>query len=452
MQKSEVKDLTVGSPMKLILSFAVPMLLGFLFQQFYNMVDTIIVGKCLGVSSLAAVGSTGSINFMIIGFCTGACSGFAIPVAQKFGAGDYTGMRKFVANAGWLSAVFAVVMTTVVGALCMNILQWMNTPEDIIQGAYDYIFVIFLGIPVTYLYNMLAGIIRSLGDSKTPVYFLLLSSLMNIGLDFFTILVLGMGVGGPALATVISQGISAVLCLIYMIRHYPILHMKNGEWKPDGRMLGTLCSMGIPMGLQYSITAIGSVVLQTAVNSLGSMAVAAVSTGSKVSMFFCCPFDALGGTMATYAGQNAGAGKVDRIRQGVRSATLIGGIYSIAACIVLTVLGGVIPLLFVDASETVVIHQAHQFLTFNSLFYIPLTIVNVWRFTIQGMGYSLLAILAGVCEMIARAMVGFLLVPIFGYIIICFASPLAWLLADAFLIPAFFYCQKHLLSEKARMD
>ena len=211
MQKSEVKDLTVGSPMKLILSFAVPMLLGFLFQQFYNMVDTIIVGKCLGVSSLAAVGSTGSINFMIIGFCTGACSGFAIPVAQKFGAGDYKGMRKFVANAGWLSAVFAVVMTTVVGALCMNILQWMNTPEDIIQGAYDYIFVIFLGIPVTYLYNMLAGIIRSLGDSKTPVYFLLLSSLLNIGLDFFTILGLGMGVGGPALATVIAGNFGGAL-------------------------------------------------------------------------------------------------------------------------------------------------------------------------------------------------------------------------------------------------
>lgn len=248
MQKNEIKDLTVGSPMKLILSFAIPMLFGFLFQQFYNMVDTIIVGKCLGVSALAAVGSTGSINFMIIGFCTGACSGFAIPVAQKFGAGDYVGMRKFVANAGWLSAVFAAVMTTIVGFLCMDILQWMNTPEDIIQGAYDYIFIIFLGIPVTYLYNILAGIIRSLGDSKTPVYFLLLSSLMNIALDFFTILVLGMGVSGPALATVISQGISAVLCLIYMIRHYPILHMKQDEWKPDGRMLRTLCGMGIPMG------------------------------------------------------------------------------------------------------------------------------------------------------------------------------------------------------------
>ena len=294
MQKSEVKDLTVGSPMKLILSFAVPMLLGFLFQQFYNMVDTIIVGKCLGVSSLAAVGSTGSINFMIIGFCTGACSGFAIPVAQKFGAGDYTGMRKFVANAGWLSAVFAVVMTTIVGLLCMNILQWMNTPEDIIQGAYDYIFVIFMGIPVTYMYNLLAGIIRSLGDSKTPVYFLLLSSVLNIGLDFFTILVLRMGVGGPALATVVSQGISAVLCLAYMIHKFPVLRMEADEKKLDRDMIRVLCAMGIPMGLQYSITAIGSVILQAAVNSLGSMAVAAVSTGSKISMFFCTPFDALG--------------------------------------------------------------------------------------------------------------------------------------------------------------
>lgn len=206
MSRESGKDLTSGSPFGLILGFALPMLLGLLFQQFYNMVDTMVVGQCLGVTSLAAVGSTGSINFMINGFCIGAATGFAIPVAQKFGAGDYKGMRKFVANAGYLAAVFAVVMTAAVGVLCMDILRWMNTPEDIIQGAYDYIFVIFMGIPVTYMYNLLAGIIRSLGDSKTPVYFLLLSSVLNIGLDFFTILVLHMGVGGPALATVVSQG------------------------------------------------------------------------------------------------------------------------------------------------------------------------------------------------------------------------------------------------------
>ena len=444
MQKNEIKDLTVGSPMKLILSFAIPMLFGFLFQQFYNMVDTIIVGKCLGVSALAAVGSTGSINFMIIGFCTGACSGFAIPVAQKFGAGDYVGMRKFVANAGWLSAVFAAVMTTIVGFLCMDILQWMNTPEDIIQGAYDYIFIIFLGIPVTYLYNILAGIIRSLGDSKTPVYFLLLSSLMNIALDFFTILVLGMGVSGPALATVISQGISAVLCLIYMIRHYPILHMKQDEWKPDGRMLRTLCGMGIPMGLQYSITAIGSVVLQTAVNSLGSMAVAAVSTGSKVSMFFCCPFDALGGTMATYAGQNVGAKKLNRIRDGLKTASMIGIAYSLIAFVILFFGGKYIALLFMDADQTEIIGRVAMFLIGNSMFYIPLTFVNVVRFTIQGMGFSTFAILAGVCEMAARSLVGFCLVPVFGFLPACFASPLAWIFADTFLLPAFFHCMKKL--------
>ena len=444
MQKNEVKDLTVGSPMKLILNFAIPMLFGFLFQQFYNMVDTIIVGKCLGVSALASVGSTSSINFMIIGFCTGVCSGFAIPVAQKFGAGDYAGMRRFVANAGWLAAAFAAVMTTVVGFLCMHILQWMNTPGDIIQGAYDYIFVIFLGIPVTYLYNLLAGIIRSLGDSKTPVYFLLLSSLLNIALDFFTILVLGMGVGGPAIATVISQGISAVLCLIYMIRHYPILHMKQDEWKPDPSKFLVLCGMGIPMGLQYSITAIGSVVLQTAVNALGSMAVAAVSTGSKVSMFFCCPFDALGGTMATYAGQNVGAKKLDRVKEGLKAASLIGMLYSVIAFVILLFGGKYIALLFMDADQTEIIGRVATFLAANSLFYIPLTLVNVVRFTIQGMGFSTFAILAGVCEMAARSLVGFCLVPVFGFLPACFASPLAWVFADIFLVPAFFHCLKRL--------
>lgn len=444
MKNSEVKDLTTGSPLKLILGFAVPMLLGYLFQQFYNMVDTIIVGQCLGVTALAAVGSTGSINFMINGFCMGVCSGFAIPVAQKFGAGDYKRMRKFVATSVWLAVVFSVVMTAVVGILCMDILRWMDTPSDIIDGAYQYIFVIFMGIPVTYLYNLLAGIIRSLGDSKTPVYFLLLSSVLNIGLDLFTILVLGMGVGGPAYATVISQGFSAILCLIYMLKHYPILKMTADEKKFDRNMAGVLCAMGIPMGLQYSITAIGSVILQTAVNSLGSLAVAAVSTGSKVSMFFCCPFDALGGTMATYAGQNVGAKKLDRVVEGVKTASLIGFVYAIAAFVVLFFAGDKLALLFMDSGETELIRQVHLFLIGNSLFYIPLTLVNVVRFAIQGLGFSTFAILAGVCEMVARALVGMFLVPAFGFLPACFASPLAWVFADLFLVPAFGHCIKKL--------
>lgn len=444
MAKGEGKDLTTGSPFRLIFGFAVPMLLGYLFQQFYNMVDTIIVGQCLGVTALAAVGSTGSINFMINGFCIGVCSGFAIPVAQKFGAGDEKGLRRFVANAGWLSLIFSIIMTTVIGLLCMDILRWMDTPEDIIQGAYDYIFVIFLGIPVTYLYNLLAGIIRSLGDSRTPVYFLLLSSVLNVVLDFYSILGLGMGVEGPALATVFSQGVSAVLCLLYMMKRYPILRMSPEERRPDGNLMKILCGMGIPMGLQYSITAIGSVVLQTAVNSLGSMAVAAVSTGSKVSQFFCCPFDALGGTMATWAGQNVGAKKLDRVKRGTWTACLLGFAYSLLAFVILLFGGKYIALLFLAPEETEIIGRVSQFLIGNSMFYIPLTLVNVLRFSIQGMGFSGFAILAGVCEMVARAFVGFALVPAFGFLPACFASPLAWICADLFLIPAFFHCLKKL--------
>ena len=444
MAKSEIRDMTTGSPFRLILGFAVPMLMGLLFQQFYSMVDTIIVGKYLGVSALASVGSTSSINFMIIGFCTGVCSGFSIPVAQRFGAGDHHGLRCFVANAGWLSAIFSAVMTVIVCFLCMDILRWMDTPDDIIQGAYDYIFIIFAGIPVTYLYNILAGIIRSLGDSRTPVYFLLLSSVINIFLDLFTILVMGMGVEGAAYATVISQAISGVLCFLYMRSHFPILRMTREERKFNLRMAKILCGIGVPMGLQYSITAIGSVILQTAVNGLGSLYVAAISAGNKLTLFFTCPFDALGATMATWAGQNVGAGKIDRVKEGVKYALLIGCVYAVAAFVILTLFSKYLALLFLDADEVSTIGNVSLFLFGNSLFYIALVFVNVVRFSIQGMGFSTFAILAGVFEMFARTFAGICLVPIFGYPAACFASPMAWIAADIFLVPAFLHCIKKL--------
>lgn len=441
---SPIRDMTQGNPVTLILGFAVPMLLGTLFQQFYSMVDTIIVGKFLGVDALAAVGSTGAVNFMVNGFVIGVCAGFAIPVAQRFGARDHKGMRKYVANAMWLTIAFAAVMTVVIGLLTGRILVWMKTPENIIQGAYSYIFIIFLGIPVTYLYNITASIIRALGDSRTPVYFLILSSLVNIVLDYITIRYLGMGVAGPAAATVVSQAASGLLCVAYMRRKFTILHFEKEEMELDRQICINLCNMGIPMGLQYSITAIGSVILQTAVNTLGSVAVASVTAGQKISMFFCCVFDALGGTMATYAGQNVGAGKLERIEKGVKAATAIGSVYAVGAFAVLFFFGGYIPLLFVDADQAQVISQAHQFLILNSLFYVPLVFVNVWRFAIQGLGYSGFAILAGVCEMAARTLVGFFGIPLFGYTAVCLASPLAWIFADCFLIPAFYHCLKRL--------
>lgn len=438
--KSAVKDLTQGNPMKLILGFAVPMLLGLLFQQFYSMVDAIVVGKWIGVGALASVGATSSINFMINGFCTGICTGFAIPVAQRFGAGDMKSMRKFVANIVWTAAVIGSILTVVVCLLCHNILAWMRTPADIIDGSYSYIFWIFLGIPVTILYNLVAGIIRALGDSTTPVVFLILAALLNIVLDIVSVVMIGTGVEGPAIATVISQAVSGVLCLIYMKKKFAILHMEEGEWSPDFRYIGTLLSSGVPMGLQYSITAIGSVILQASVNELGSAAVASVTAGGKVNLFFTCPFDALGGTMATWAGQNVGAGKPDRVHKGLMNALLLGAVYSVLACAFLSFFGKNVALLFLDSGEAEILTNAQTFLRVNSAAYLLLLCVNVFRFCIQGMGYSLFAILAGVFEMVARSIMGFGFVPKFGFFAVCFANPLAWLMADLFLIPAYALC------------
>lgn len=438
------KDMTNGKPIKLILGFAVPLLLGNLFQQFYNLVDTVIVGKVLGVNSLAAVGSTGSINFLIIGFCMGICNGFAIPVAQSFGAKNDKTLRKYVANSTWLALLFAVIMTIATIILCKPILRLMRTPDDIFTGAYTYIVIIFAGIPATILYNMVSGILRAMGDSKTPLYFLILSAFLNIFLDLFCIIVLHMGVAGAAVATVVSQAVSGVSCLLYMRKKFDILHIRKDEWKLESQYVKNLCSMGIPMGLQYSITAIGSVILQTAVNSLGSMAVAAVTAGSKISMFFCCPFDALGSTMATFGGQNVGARKLDRIDQGLKAGAVMGCVYAVIAFAVLCIFGQWIALMFVDKGEGEILRNTRLFLIGNSLFYIPLVFVNAVRFMIQGLGYSRLAIIAGVCEMAARSFVGFCLVPVFGYIAVCIASPVAWIAADLFLIPAYRHVMKNL--------
>lgn len=333
-------------------------------------------------------------------------------------------------------------MTIATVLLCRPILRLMRTPEDIIGGAYTYIVIIFAGIPATILYNMVSGILRAMGDSKTPLYFLILSAFLNILLDLLCIVVLHMGVSGAALATVVSQAVSGVSCLTYMRKKFDILHVRKDEWKLEAQYVKNLCGMGIPMGLQYSVTAIGSVILQSAVNSLGSVAVASMTAASRIGGFFACPFDALGATMATYAGQNIGAGKPERIRRGIKTANIIGAAYAAVALTVMFFAGGSLALLFVDRTETEILSNVRLFLLCNALFYFPLALVNNIRFLIQGMGYSMLAILSGVSEMIARALAGFLLVPVFGFVAAGFASPLAWVLADIFLIVAYFKVMK----------
>ena len=442
MAADSTKKMTEGNPLGLILGFSIPMLAGLLFQQMYNLVDTIIVGQTLGDSALAAVGSTGSINFLINGFCMGICSGFAIPVAQRFGAESYDSMRKFVGNSIILSAIFAIVITTFVSIFCFQILEIMQTPEDIIELAYSYISIIFFGIPVTFLYNLTAGIMRSLGDSKTPTYFLIMAAGINIVLDIVFILVLGMSVDGPALATVISQLIAGLSCLIYMKKKFPILKLKRSDLKLGPHHSQVLISMGIPFGLQYSITAVGSVILQTAVNGLGTIAVASMTAGAKVSMFVVCPFDALGGTMATYAGQNVGAKNIPRVKKGVWTAQLLGTIYAVFIFIVLYFAGRYILRLF--TSTDIVIEQAMMFLLANGISYTLLAAVNIFRFAIQGMGFSTFAIYSGVMEMIARILVAFTFVPMIGFSGAIWASPVAWLFAVIFLVPGLYYCCRKL--------
>ena len=445
MGRSALRDMTSGSPMKLILGFMLPLLLGMLFQQLYNMVDTIIVGRFLGVNALAGVGSTGSINFLVIGFVLGLCTGFAIPVAQKFGSKDFDGLRKFAGNTIWVSVFFAALLTAATCVLCTNILQWMKTPGDVFAEAHDYIFVIFLGIPVTFLYNILSGFIRSLGDSGTPVIFLVISSLLNVALDIFMIVVMKTGVAGAGWATVISQLVSGILCLIFIARRFDILHLSRADLKPDRYYIGRLCASGLPMGLQYSITAIGSILIQSAVNALGSSYMAAVTTGSKVSQFMCCPFDAMGSTMATYGGQNIGAGQLDRVKKGLKSCSLLGIIWAVAALGTVLLFGGDLVMLFMDKNTSAADVQTirdfgRQFIITNAAFYILLAFVNIVRFLIQGMGFSQVALFAGVFELCARGTVALWAVPKIGFTGVCFANPSAWILADLFLFPAYFVC------------
>lgn len=444
------KNLTIGHPLKIIFTFAFPVFLGCLFQQFYNLVDTIIVGQFLGVKALAAVGSTGSLNFLILGFCMGLCAGFAIPIAQKFGGADYTSMRQLVFNSWILLLISCFVLTIPSVVLCRPLLLLLKTPEDVIDMAYSYFVIILAGIPVTLFYNLLAGIIRAVGDSKTPLYFLIISALLNIALDLIFIAVLKWGIPGAAYATVISQGVSGILCFFYMEAKFEILRLRKKDKVLSGQKVISLLGIGVPMGLQYSITAIGSVILQAAVNILGSMYVASVAAAQKITVFFSTPFDALGTTMATYGGQNVGAKKFERLNSGLFWGCLVGFIYSAIGFLIMFFFSKNLALLFIsknESAETInqIAQNVRMFLLANSGFYFLLTLVNAVRFLIQGMGFSKTAILAGAFELIGRAVIGIIFVPIFGFPAACFASPLAWVLADAFLIPAYFMCREKLI-------
>lgn len=431
------KDMTTGSPLKNIIRFCLPLMVGNLFQQFYNMADTIIVGQFVGKNALSAVGSVGPLNFMIIGTVIGLCTGFAIPIAQRFGAQDIQNLKKYVANIIYTSIVVGVIFTCVAVLFARPLLEVLNIPIELRDEAYSYIVVIFAGIGATMLYNLLASIVRALGDSKTPLYFLLFSSFLNIGLDLLLIIVFQMGVRGAAVATVVSQFISGVLCFIYVKRSFPILHLTKETKALDFTFIKNLLKNGLPMALQFSITAIGSVMLQSCVNGLGADCIAAVTIGGKTQLMIVLPAETIGITMATYCGQNLGAKKFDRIEKGVhRGVALAFGYAAIGFCVA-RFLGPYLSLLFIDGSETEIIALAQQYINAGSYFYLILSLLFVLRNALQGLGYSLTAMTAGVFELIARGIMGFGFVNTIGYAAACVANPVAWIAADIFLIPAY---------------
>ena len=435
-------DMTTGSPMKIIFNFTLPIFIGNVFQQFYNMADAVIVGKFVGNKALAAVGSTGTIMFLIYGFVVGMTAGFTVLTAQKFGAGDMPAMRRTVVGASFLSLVVGLVLTAAFMVFMKPWLVLMHTPEDIFADAYAYIMIISAGILAQMLYNLLASILRALGNSRVPLYFLILAALLNIVLDLVLIIVFHMGAAGAAVATVISQGISGVLCLFYIIRKVPLLRLTRDDRHLSGDLLRTQIRIGIPMALQYSITAVGTMMVQSALNILGSTLVAAYTAAGKIEQIVTQAYVAMGTTMATYGAQNMGAGDVSRIRQGFKASTIIGVIYAIVSAALVMTVGKYMTYLFVSEDVALIMDSVNTYLICVGIFFIPLAIVNIYRNGIQGLGYGLLPMMAGVAELVGRGVVAVIAAGQKSYLGVCLASPAAWVLASLLLIGMYYYVVK----------
>lgn len=437
--KSAQNDMTVGNPMKIIFGFTLPIFIGNVFQQFYNMADAVIVGKFVGNKALAAVGSTGTIMFLIYGFVVGMTAGFTVLTAQKFGAGDMKGMRKTVAGAGILSFVVGVLLTILFMVFMKPLLILMNTPSDIFADAYSYIMIVSGGILAQMLYNLLSSILRALGNSKLPLVFLIISALLNIVLDLVFIVGFGMGAKGAAVATVIAQGVSGILCLFYIIAKIPILHLKREDLDVGSTIYKNQLRIGVPMALQYSITAIGTMMVQSSLNILGSTLVAAYTAAGKIEQVVTQAYVAMGTTMATYAAQNMGAGSVKRIREGFKACTVIGVVYSFVAAGFIMTVGKYMTYLFVSEDVDIIMNSVDIYLKCIGIFFIPLAVVNIYRNGIQGLGYGLLPMMAGVAELIGRGVVAVIAGAKRSYPGVCLAGPAAWVLAGGLLIVMYYF-------------
>lgn len=432
--KEKTMDLTTGHPLRQILIFSIPLVFGTIFQQLYSFADTVIVGRCLGTDALAAVGATSSLHFLILGFVQGACVGFGIPVAQSYGAKERDEMCRYLWNGTWICLLISLFLSLGSVLLTDTLLAIMNTPEEIFFMARAYIVILFAGISASVLYNYSASVMRAMGDSRHPFYFLLFSSVLNVILDYVLIAFFHMGVSGAAAATVFSQFVSGVLNVWWMFRRMDMIQGKKSQMKPSLPHIKRLCVVGLPMGFEYSVSAIGAVILQNSINTLGSGAVAAQTAGEKIRQMFTLPMESVGMAIATYAGQNFGAGKLKRIRQGIKQGVVIQLVYCVVIWAVLLGMNGMLVQIVLGEAQPEISAEAGRYLFIVSCLFIFHGSLMVFRNTLQGMGYSFHAIISGVWELAGRSLGGWLAVYGAGFTAVCLANPLAWIFALCYCI------------------
>ncbi len=428
------KDLTKGNTLSVILKFTLPLIIGNIFQQLYNMVDTIIVGRYVGADALAAVGSTGTVMFLIVGFAQGITSGFSVLTSQRFGARDQEGVQKSVANGILLSLISTAILTLIFMLTLHPLLKLMNTPENIFDDAYTYIMIIAAGLVTTIFYNLFSSYLRAVGNSQIPLLFLIFSAVLNVILDLVFIICFQLGVAGAGYATILSQGISAILCLIYIYKKAPLLTPAKNQWRLYKKDTKHQLAMGIPMALQFAITASGTMVMQSAINLFGSEAVASYTAASKLQNLVYQPMVAFGQTMATFAGQNYGKGDIKRVRQGMRVSLASSIIYSLAVAVVVNlILESTLGLFFSgDTDIASMLPWAKTYIHIVSLFYVPLCTIYIFRNAMQGCGYGFLPMMGGVSEFVARLIVALIAMNVMSYELACFCDPAAWVAACTF--------------------
>lgn len=430
--------MTQGNPVKLIIGFMIPLLIGNLFQQLYNMADAFIVSQTIGVTAFSAIGSTLSLQFLILGLAIGITAGLSVITAQRFGRKDEKSLRQNLATSLIISVTIAVVLTILTTTFTEEILTIMQTPEETYAYAYDYLNVLFRGIGAVIMFNYLANLLRAIGDSRTPLYFLIITSLLNIILDYTYILVFDLGIRGAALATVTAQITSSVLCLLYIWKKVPILRIHKEDWKLSAAEFKEHLRIGLPYGFQYSIIAIGFVAITITLNQLGATAVAAYTAAQKIDAVAVLPLQSFGVTMSTYAAQNYGARKLNRVWYGVDKAVKMSVVYSIVIGILLMLWGRNLATLFVGADAPAEVLRMIQFYFLsNSTLYAVLSVLFIYRHTLQGLGNSLAPTVAGIGELLARiGAAAFLSIPL-GFMGAAIANPLAWFAAFVPLVMAY---------------